>query len=233
MKRITLAERPHWRERATELGFTFHSPDGQTYWDESAYYAFTRAQIEHDIEAPTEELENLTRLLVDHVVRDEALLRRLAIPERGWDAIRTSWHRNMPALYGRFDFSYDGIAPAKLLEYNADTPTSLYEAAAFQWFWLEDQVAAGKLPKGADQYNSIHEKLVARFAELAGQGTLHLTGIAQSAEDRGTLAYIEECANQGGFATKFIDINDVGLGGDGQFYDLDDQPIQRMFKLYP
>jgi glutathionylspermidine synthase len=233
MKRIALAERPNWRDRATELGFTFHSPDGQTYWDESAYYAFTLEQIERDIEAPTEELDNLTRLLVDRVVRDETLLRRLSIPEAGWDSIRTSWHRNMPSLYGRFDFSYDGMGPAKLLEYNADTPTSLYEAAAFQWFWLEDQVAAGKLPTGADQYNSIHEKLVARFAELAGQGTLHLTGVAQSTEDRGTIAYIDECARQGGFATKFIDINDIGLGSDGQFYDLDNEPIQRMFKLYP
>jgi glutathionylspermidine synthase len=233
MQRIALAERPHWRQRATELGFTFHSPDGETYWDERAYYAFTMAQIERDIEAPTTELDALTRQLVDRVVCDETLLRRLAIPEAGWDPIRTSWHRNMPSLYGRFDFSYGGNGPAKLLEYNADTPTSLYEAAAFQWFWLEDQVAAGTLPKGADQYNSIHERLVARFTELAGQGTLHLTGVAHSTEDRGTVAYIDECARQGGFTTKFIDIGDVGLGSDGQFYDLEIEPIHRMFKLYP
>ena len=33
-------------------------------------------------------------------------------------------------VYGRFDFVYDGQGgPAKMLEYNADTPTGLIEAA--------------------------------------------------------------------------------------------------------
>jgi glutathionylspermidine synthase len=233
MQRLDITERPNWRQRATELGFTFHSPDGQTYWDERAYYAFTLAQIERDIEAPTAELEALMLRLVERVVGDDALLRRLAIKPSAWPTIRTSWQRQSPSLYGRFDFSYDGSGPAKLLEYNADTPTSLYEAAAFQWFWLEDQIAAGRLPATADQYNSIHEKLVARFAQLAGQGVLHLTGVAKSSEDRGTVAYIEDCARQGGFTTEFIDISDIGLGSDGQLYDLQNRPINRLFKLYP
>ena len=34
--------------------------------------------------------------------------------------------------------SCHGDGPAKLLEYNADTPTSLYESAVFQWVWLEE-----------------------------------------------------------------------------------------------
>jgi glutathionylspermidine synthase len=233
MQRLDITERPNWRQRATELGFTFHSPDGQTYWDERAYYAFTLAQIERDIETPTAELEALMLRLVERVVGDDALLRRLAIKPSAWPTIRTSWQRQSPSLYGRFDFSYDGSGPAKLLEYNADTPTSLYEAAAFQWFWLEDQIAAGRLPATADQYNSIHEKLVARFAQLAGQGVLHLTGVAKSSEDRGTVAYIEDCARQGGFTTEFIDISDIGLGSDGQLYDLQNRPINRLFKLYP
>ncbi len=233
MQRIDVPERPNWRQRAADLGFTFHSPDGQTYWDERAYYAFTLAQIERDIEAPTAELEALMLRLVERVIGDDALLRRLAIKPSAWPIIRTSWQRQSPSLYGRFDFSYDGSGPAKLLEYNADTPTSLYEAAAFQWFWLEDQIAAGQLPPTADQYNSIHEKLVARFAQLSGQGLLHLTGVAQSPEDRGTVAYIEDCARQGGFTTEFIDVSDIGLGSDGQLYDLQNRPIERLFKLYP
>src|SRR5262249_27105168 len=121
----------------------------------------------------------------------------------------------------------------KLLEYNADTPTALYEAAAFQWFWLEDQLAAGRLPPGTDQFNSIHERLVARFAELAGQGVLHVASLPEHAEDRGTVDYLSNCARQGGFATEFIGIADIGLGSDGQFYDLANRPIERLFKLYP
>lgn len=233
MKRLKCAERPNWRERAAELGFTFHSPDGKPYWDETAYYAFTLAEIEEAIEAPSAEIEQMTRHLVDKVVRDEELLARIGIPETAFDLVRTSWHRGHPSLYGRFDFSYDGSGPAKLLEYNADTPTSLYEAAVFQWYWLEDQIAAGRLPSGADQYNSLHERLLARFTELAGQGLLHLSCVSASAEDRGTIAYIEECARQGGFTTAMIDISDIGLRGDGQFVDLQNRAINRLFKLYP
>jgi glutathionylspermidine synthase len=233
MKRLRIEERPTWRDRATELGFTFHSPGGEPYWDERAYYAFTLRQIEDDIEAPTGELDQMCRHLVDKVVRNEALLAKVGIPESAYDLVRTSWHRGSPSLYGRFDFSYDGSGPAKLLEYNADTPTSLYEAGVFQWFWLEDQLAAGRLPKGADQYNSLHEQLVARFAELAGQGVLHLACFEASAEDRGTIAYIEECARQGGFDTATIDVSDIGITGDGQFVDLENRPINRLFKLYP
>ena len=39
-------------------------------------------------------------------------------------------------------------APPKLLEYNADTPTSLYESAVLQWFWLEQMIARGELAEG-------------------------------------------------------------------------------------
>ena len=233
MQRIKIAPRPAWQERARELGFTFHSLDGETYWDESAYYAFGAAEMEREIEDPAQELEQLCRAAVARIVADDALLERLRVPRSAWDLIRRSWRQEEPSLYGRFDFSYTGTGPAKLLEYNADTPTSLYEAAAFQWFWLEDQIASGKLPQGADQYNSIHEKLVARFAELSGQGTLHLACVDESIEDRGTIAYIDECARQGGFTTKFIAMADIGLGPDAQFYDLDNQPIHRLFKLYP
>ena len=233
MQRIKIAPRPAWQERARELGFTFHSLDGETYWDESAYYAFGAAEMEREIEDPAQELEQLCRAAVARIVADDALLERLRVPRSAWDLIRGSWRQEEPSLYGRFDFSYTGTGPAKLLEYNADTPTALYEAAAFQWFWLEDQLASGGLPAGADQFNSIHEKLVARFAELSGQGALHFASVDDSIEDRGTVDYLADCARQGGFETKFIAISDIGLGDDGRFYDLENRPIERLFKLYP
>lgn len=233
MRRIAINERPRWRERARELGFAFHSPNGEVYWDESACYAFTLAEIENEIEDVAQDLEGLCMSAVARIVGDDRLLQRMAVPRSGWELIRQSWRRNDPSLYGRFDFSYVGGSRAKLLEYNADTPTALYEAAAFQWFWLEDQIKAGRLPADADQFNSIHEKLVSRFSELAGKGALYLTSYAEHAEDRGTVDYIADCARQGGFETRFIAIGDIGLGSDGQFYDLDNKPIQRLFKLYP
>ena len=50
--------------------------------------------------------------------------------------IEQTWAKNVPHLYGRFDFGYDG-ENLKMFEYNADTPTSLLEAAVVQWQWLE------------------------------------------------------------------------------------------------
>lgn len=233
MQRIAIVPRPNWQARAAELGFTFHSPNGETYWDESAFYSFGAAEMEREIEDPAQELEGLCREAVERIVADDTLLRRMRVPEMAWELIGESWRNEEPSLYGRFDFSYSGNGPAKLLEYNADTPTALYEASAFQWFWLEDQLASGALPAGADQFNSIHEKLVARFAELAGQGTLHFASVADNTEDRGTVDYLADCARQGGFDTKFIGISDIGLGSDGAFYDLENQLIERLFKLYP
>ena len=78
--------------------------------------------------------------------RDERYLRLLKIPEPHWTFIAASWKRGDPSLYGRFDFCFDGRGPAKLLEYNADTPTSMFEAAVFQWTWLEQAIERRIIP---------------------------------------------------------------------------------------
>ena len=72
MKRIAIAERAHWRARAEEAGFAFHTIDGARYWDERAYYAFSLAQIENDIEDPTAQIHAMALDLVDEVVGDRA-----------------------------------------------------------------------------------------------------------------------------------------------------------------
>ncbi|MBS0583039.1 MAG: glutathionylspermidine synthase family protein, partial [Proteobacteria bacterium] len=81
MRRIEIAERPDWRASAERLGFRFHTIAGEVYWDERACYAFTLGEIERDIETPTGELHEMAMDLVADCVRDEALLKRLAIPE--------------------------------------------------------------------------------------------------------------------------------------------------------
>jgi glutathionylspermidine synthase len=106
MRRISCEERPDWRARAEEIGFDFHTLDGQRYWDERAYYAFTLKEIEQDLEAPTAELEKMSRELVARIIADERLMRRLAIPVRFWNWIVRSWKKSEPSLYGRFDLRY-------------------------------------------------------------------------------------------------------------------------------
>jgi glutathionylspermidine synthase len=147
--------------------------------------------------------------------------------------ISQSWHRDDPSLYGRLDFSFDGRGPAKLLEYNADTPTSIFEAAVFQWTWLEQAIERQIIPARADQFNSIHERLIAAWKKLGGGRHLHLTGMLESPEDAGTLAYLEDTARQAGLPTTLIDIEDIGLSDAGLFVDLDVRPIELSFKLYP
>jgi glutathionylspermidine synthase len=233
MRRIICPERDNWRATASECGFDFHAVDGERYWDERAYYAFTLDQIERQIEAPTGEIEAMCLELVGRVVDDEKYLRRLKIPDAFWPLISESWHRDDASLYGRLDLSFDGRGPAKLLEYNADTPTSIFEAAVFQWTWLEQAIERRIIPSTADQFNSIHERLIEAWKKLGGGRHLHLTGMIEDAEDAGTLAYLGDTATQAGLQTALIDIEAIGLRDDGCFVDLNDRPIELSFKLYP
>ena len=234
MQRIAIPERPDWREQAEAVGFRFHTIAGEPYWDESAYYRFSLAQIEDHIEDPTQELLGMCYAAVEHIVQDDALLQRFRIPEPFWDYVRASWGRGDKDLYGRFDLAYDGTGSAKLLEFNADTPTGLFEAAVFQWLWLEDGRRLGRLPAAADQFNSISEKLIAALDAFGfGGETLHFACIREHDEDRGTVAYLEDCARQAGVVTKFVHVEEIGVDDQGRFTDLDDQAITSLFKLYP
>jgi glutathionylspermidine synthase len=233
VRRLACRERDDWRSTADANGFDFHTIDGERYWDERAYYAFTLEQIEAQIEAPTAEIDAMCLELVGRAVDDETYLRRLQIPEAFWPLLSESWHRDDRSLYGRLDFSFDGRHPAKLLEYNADTPTSIFEAAVFQWTWLEQAIERRIIPSRADQFNSIHDRLIEAWKEVGDGRHLHLAGMTANSEDAGTLAYLEDTASQAGLSTTSIDIEDVGLREDGVFVDLDGRPIERCFKLYP
>lgn len=232
MRRLRQTPRADWQQRAREMGFAHHTPDGEPYWDESACYGFTLPQIENDLEAATGALCKLSLEFVERSVRDERALELMKIPRHAWSLIAESWRKREPSLYGRFDFAYDGKSPPKLLEYNADTPTALFEAAVFQWHWLEDGRNRGFLPKDADQFNSLHEKLIARFAEIGQGAALHFTCMSDSAEDTGTIDYLEDCAKQAGLAAAKLDIAKIGVNG-ADFVDFDDAKINRLFKLYP
>ena len=233
MRRVPLGERPDWRARARAAGFTFHTLDGAPYWDESHAYAFALREIEADIKGPAGELHALCLAFAADAVEDARILTSLRIPEIAWDAVRESWRRGDPSLYGRLDLSYDGTRPAKLLEYNADTPTALYETAVFQWLWLEEGLADGRLPPGSDQFNAVHERLIERLRTVATPGLMGFAAEAAAPEDIGTAAYLQDCAAQAGSATLLLDLSQIGLRPDGAFCGPDGQPLAALFKLYP
>jgi glutathionylspermidine synthase len=233
MQRISCQERIDWRERAEATGFDFHIIDGERYWDERAYYAFTLEEIERDLEAPTAELDAMCRELVDRAIADERIMRLLRIPVPYWNWIAASYKRGTPSLYGRFDLRYDGQGPAKLLEYNADTPTAVFETAVFQWQWLEGAMERGVLPKDADQFNSLHENLIEGWRNIGQGRRLHLAGMLENVEDLGTLKYLQDCAEQAGLGTCLIAMSAIGRAARSGFVDEANKPVELMFKLYP
>ena len=234
LHRITLPERPDWRSEAEKLGFTFADMYGEPYWDETSAYSFTLAQIEDDIEDPSTELHAMCREAVAKVIDSESLMQRMDIPRAHWDLVAESWQRGEPELYGRFDLAYDGNSPAKMLEYNADTPTSLYESASFQWLWFEQQLAARVLPQGSDQFNGVHEALVARLAEMFAPDTdLHFAAVAGAPEDYATVETMAWATREAGLGAHYTDLDKIGISAEGQFTDSEDRVIGTLFKLYP
>lgn len=234
MQKLSLPERPGWRDRAAELGFTFADMGGEPYWDETSAYRFTLRQIEDDIEAPGTELHAMCREAVAHAVASEEWMARLEIPRPYWDFVAQSWTNGEPELYGRFDLAYDGKGPAKLLEYNADTPTSLYESASFQWLWFEESRDAGVLGPNTDQFNRIHEALAERWAAICAPGEdVHFAADRENPEDYATVEALAWAAREGGLGAHFTPLSGIGITDQGQLADDQDRVIGTLFKLYP
>lgn len=241
MRRQGLMPRPDWQQRCEQSGFGFHSIGG-TYWDESACWVFSEAEID-TLEAATAELHRLCLDACDHAVR-RGRYAEFAIPEAYTGYVEESWRKREPSLFGRFDLAWDGSGAPKMLEYNADTPTALPETSVAQWFWLQDLKQSrqpGSPGHGADQFNSLHEKLIERWKALAAGldgnaagRTLYFACVKDNEEDLGNLDYLRDTATQAGIPSRQIFIEDLGWSeADGLFADLAGMPVQRMFKLYP
>ena len=228
MERKRMKPRADWRKQLDDLGFHFHSADGG-YWDESACYRFTAAEIDM-LESVTAELHEMSIAAAKAVI-EGGRFERFALDTWFADYLARSWNDDAPSLYGRFDLCYDGKSPPKLLEYNADTPTSLIEAAIAQWNWQQQCFPA------ADQFNSIHEKLIARWAEIRdelGNPPLHLACTKDSEEDFCNVEYLRDTALQAGINARHLYIEDIGWSDrDGFFCDLEGNPVRALFKLYP
>ncbi|MEU9308865.1 glutathionylspermidine synthase family protein [Streptomyces sp. NPDC048256] len=240
MRRHTIEPRPDWQRTVEDQGLVYpltRHPDGRLrpYWDESAYYVFTLDEVEA-LEETVEELHTMCLAAAAHLVETDRLADLGITAPRIAAAVAEAWHRRaeLPSVYGRFDLHYDGTGPAKLLEYNADTPTSLVEAASPQWFWMEERFP------GADQWNSLHERLVAAWkkqAPLLPPGSpLHFahSSADELGEDLMTVAYLKETAEQAGLDTAWISMEEIGWDPlSGRFVDRQLRFIRSCFKLYP
>jgi glutathionylspermidine synthase len=167
-------------------------------------------------------------LAAGDVILNQDRLAQMGIPAAAAPAIRSAWNSEPPALYGRLDLAYDG-STIKLLEYNADTPTGLVEAAVAQWYWLEECFP------GTDQFNSIHEKLVAKWKDLKDYiANPAYFADGGSEEDRMTVSYLRDTAEQGGLHTRHIAMHEIGWDEKrSRFVDLENHVMETLFKLYP
>ena len=230
MRRVTTDPRPNWQKRVEEFGLFYHTLKGEPYWDESAFYQFTAYEIDR-IEEATNALHKMCMELVEEVI-DKRMFGLFFIPKEFEEYVIRSWEKDEPSVYGRFDLAFDGVDAPKMLEYNADTPTALVEASVAQWMWLKD------VDERADQFNSIHERLIDAWKNVLKYdgGPIHFAAMSKldSPEDYITAEYMRDTAIQAGAKTSFIDMTDVGWDRARRcFVDNTGFPIHRCFKLYP
>lgn len=230
MERISIEPRPDWQAKVESLGLFFHTAEGKPYWFEEAYYQFAAAEIEV-LESATNALQEMCLEAVQFVI-DKERFADLAIPPKAIAAIKSSWDAEPPSVYGRFDLAYDGSTPPKLLEYNADTPTSLLEAAVVQWNWLKE-----RFPE-ADQFNSIWENLISKWGDLKEEGCLPMALVhfvcENNIEDVMTITALRDTAEQAAVLTEAMYIAEVGWDPARQeFVDTKGRTMHTVFKLYP
>ncbi len=232
MERHERKPRDGWQRLVESAGFPIHTADGP-YWDESVFWSFTPGDVDV-LERATAELQERVLEAVGHVIDTGRWWDRLAIPREMVPLVERSWEGadgdGDPSIYGRMDLAWDGAGTPRLLEYNADTPTGLVEAAVVQWRWLQDVDPSG------DQWNSIHERLVDGWRELAPYlpvGPLHFACL-DVPEDALTTTYLQDTAAQAGLRTSFVEMRDVGWDGTrGAFVDTEGAEMRACFKLYP
>jgi glutathionylspermidine synthase len=225
MRRIASTPRSGWQQRVEAAGLVWNTSE-QPCWNESAFYRFAAKEVA-SIEAVTNELEVMMVRSVEYIIENQ-LYARMNVPPIAVPLIETSWHNEPPSLYGRFDLAYDGRHPPKLLEYNADTPTCLLEAAVVQWYWLQETFP------GCDQFNSLHERLIALWKDLAPSlpdGRIDLCSL-DDLEDGITVTYLQDTAQQAGLSASCFAIDEIGWDGSA-FVGPEGRRLGAVFKLYP
>lgn len=222
------------------IGFGWHTDlDGSRYIADELV-TITQEQAEAYYEA-TNELYDMYVAAAEYVINND-LFHELGIPFNLVDTIKASWENDVHwHLYGRFDLAggVDG-KPIKLIEFNADTPTSLFETAIIQWAMLK----FNNLDEAA-QFNDVYEALVENFKRLVTlqedtsafdeyyEGwKILFSSIAGSVEDENTTRLLESAARDAGFECDFAFVDEVSFDDEnGIFWN--EQNWEYWFKLIP
>ena len=230
--------KPYPKEKLENMGFSWHTNEnGSTYVDDkliivsedeaNAYYEACNELYDMYINAASYVLEN-------------NLLDKLKIPFNLQEIVKLSWENDVHwHLYGRFDLAggLDNL-PIKLLEFNADTPTALFETAILQYELLKDN----NLDENA-QFNHIYEAIVNNFKRLVTldesvddfdelyNGWKILFTSVKDSEEEITTRLLMQMAIDAGFECEFAYIENVEFSEDGVF--LGDVNYEFCFMLIP
>jgi glutathionylspermidine synthase len=223
------------------IGFTWHTDDDKTAYISNEVVSISQNEAEAYYEA-TNELYDMYCEAAQHVI-DNNLFHDLDIPFNLQELIKTSWEDDVHwHLYGRFDLAggLDG-KPIKLIEFNADTPTSLFETAIVQWAMLKFNNL-----EESSQFNSLHEALIDNFKRFVTLDNdiekfeehyeklnwkILFSSVSGNDEEERTTKLLQHIADEAGYKTDFEYIENVGFGADG--ITKDDELFEFWFKLIP
>ena len=230
---------PLKQEYLEKLGFLWHTDS-----DNRSYVANELVVLnENEAEAYADAANELYDMFVEagEYVIENDLFHEIGIPFNLVELIKLSWESDLHwHLYGRFDFAggIDG-KPIKLLEFNADTPTALFESAIIQWAILKQNGL-----EESNQFNFIYEALVenfrrivtltedtSRFEELYEGWRFLFSSIRGNIEEENTVRLLQHMANEAGFETEFAYIDDVAFDDKGIYYN--EEQFELWFKLIP
>lgn len=237
MRRNASQPREGWLKTVQDQGLTYAVDRAEQgapvpYWDESACYQLTSDEVDH-LERVTGDLHAMALEAARRMASDPDLLARHRLPQGSAELLARSLDDpDELTLYGRFDLAWDGTGEPKLLEYNADTPAGLVEAAVCQWMWLED------LHPALDQWNLLHERFVQAWGGLkrrTGVEVVHFAvGQNEPTEDWATVAYLRDAAQEAGLVALGITMEEIGWDSStSRFVDLAEVEITHCFKMYP
>jgi glutathionylspermidine synthase len=222
------------------LGFVWHTDSDESSYVSDELVVISEAEAEAYYEAANE-LYDMFVEAGEYVIEND-LFHEIGIPFNLVDSIKESWENDVHwHLYGRFDLAggIDG-KPIKLLEFNADTPTALFETAIIQWAMLKQN----QMDETA-QFNGVYEALLDNFKRLVTleedvsdfetryEGWKFLfTSIRGNAEEENTVRLLQHIASEAGYETAFAYIDEVEFDGqEGIFFN--DENYELWFKLIP
>ena len=222
------------------LGFVWHTDSDETSYISDELVVISETEAEAYYEA-TNTLYDMYIEAADYVIENN-LFHEIGIPFNLVEAIKESWENDIHwHLYGRFDLAGGiGNKPIKLLEFNADTPTALFETAIIQWAMLKQNNLEEE-----SQFNTLYESLVDNFKRLVtleedvstfeesydGWNFL-FTSVKGNSEEENTVRLLQHIARDAGFNTEFAYIDDIEFSSeDGIFYN--EKNYELWFKLIP